>query len=273
MTKYKHISSYDIKEMYENNVLVKDIAKHFGIDRTTVYDRLNGLNVKLRGHINLIEYNRSYFNKIDSPIKAYFMGFILGDGTVCETPNYQVRLELHEQDEKLLKRFASEIGMDHIHVKTSYGHDTQKVVYLGSKEIVTDLMSHGMPTKGKSYVAKPLDLSDSLMQYFWLGLWDADGSISKIKHAPCSFEFEFTGTKELCEGLSYFLEYEGNYVNKRPKTKAYRFRKVLSFVDDLKRVYHQMYDNTPYCLPRKKEKFEKFIKNREDFENGISNQA
>lgn len=215
----------------------------------------------------LIQYNRQYFKKINSPIKAYFLGFILGDGTVYDTPNYQIRIELHKKDVVLLNKFANEIGIDLKHVKTSYDYDTQRVIYLGSKEMVIDLMSHGMPTKGKSYIAKPLDLDESLMQYFWLGLWDADGGISK--HGPNSFHFEFTGTKSLCEGLSQFIGYNGEYVFKRKKTEVYRFRKTLSFSNDLKRVYNTMYNNAPFCLPRKKEKFEAFIKNREDFENGI----
>lgn len=252
--------------MYKNNIPIKDIAKHFGINKSTIYDRLNELNVDLRGRIDLIKYDRNFFENINSPIKAYFIGFIMGDGLIAKSPNYVVRIELHKKDIIILEKFAEEIKMDINNIKTSYGYPSQRVINIHSKKTVFDLINHGVPYNNKSYIAKPLKLDESLMQYFWLGLWDADGSISKIKHAPCSFEFELTGTKELCDGLSHFLGYDGKYVNKRTKTEAYRFRKSLSYLKDLNKIYNRLYGNAPFWLPRKRNKFESFIGMREIYE-------
>ncbi len=139
------------------------------------------------------------------------------------------------------------------------------MIELHSKEMCEDLFKHGIPRKDKSYKAKPLNLPSDLMQSFWLGLYDADGGISK--KSDKSINLELTGTKEICKGFSKFMGFKGGYVYKRKESDVYRFKKGISRLKDLLSIYKKLYYSIGFYLPRKKIKLEKFIEMRRRYKS------
>ena len=68
-------------ERYLDGESITSIAKSYNVDFSVIKKRLEMKNVKFRNNSEAhrkYKYNRKIFNKIDTPLKAYFLGFILG---------------------------------------------------------------------------------------------------------------------------------------------------------------------------------------------------
>ena len=118
-----------------------------------------------------IEVNTRVFESIDTPEKAYWLGFIRGDGCVwrCSSsrrsPFYVIMLTLAEVDREHLEKFKSFIGTNACISKVR-GKYYQLVIY--SKEMFHDLR--------RSLVIPP-PVSEDLLPHFLRGLLDSDGTI------------------------------------------------------------------------------------------------
>src|SRR6202044_2358544 len=55
--------------------------------------------------------NRDYFAAIDTPEKAYILGFLIADGHVHEG-RYRIEVSVKESDAALLRAIAAEMGCD-----------------------------------------------------------------------------------------------------------------------------------------------------------------
>jgi hypothetical protein len=117
----------------------------------------------------------NYFEKIDTPKKAYWLGFLYGDGYITKN-NRNVKLCLAEEDEWLLDDFAHDVGLDTA-CKRYYGpyaSNRQRQIHLRicNKYFVQFLISHGCHNKKSLTIRFPnIDYSDA----FLLGIYDADG--------------------------------------------------------------------------------------------------
>ena len=110
-------------------------------------------------------YNRQYFKKIDSVKKAYYLGFILGDGHVARRKDGDLKsleIGLQKRDREWLETFVLEIEGSQSQVKDILHHNQfwQSIVQIGSKEICLDLKKAGIPTVNKTSRAKYIDFDD-----------------------------------------------------------------------------------------------------------------
>ena len=86
--------------MIDNGAFLNEIAIYCNLDKETTKERLKDLNLTIK---NTNRVNRridsSYFSKIDSPEKAYWLGFLFTDGSVDHYRSTgRIRLQLQEQD-------------------------------------------------------------------------------------------------------------------------------------------------------------------------------
>lgn len=103
-----------VTEMINNGAFLKEIADYCKLDKETMRIRLKELGLKIT---NTNRVNRriksDYFSVIDSPIKAYWLGFLFTDGTV---DHYQktgrIRLQLQERDKEILEKFKEDLSLD-----------------------------------------------------------------------------------------------------------------------------------------------------------------
>lgn len=209
-------------------------------------------------------YNRSYFKVVDSPTKAYWIGFIVGDGHVsCG----QLSFGLAPKDKQLLCNFLDEINGSYEQIKDRK-KERMSQLQIKSKEMVQDLIDVGVPAKNKTFMAVVPDyIPQKHISAFWLGLFDADGSVGVYKsktsckdgiHEYDVVSVTLTGTKDLCLNFSYFLEYEGRYVY--PIANVWRFNIKGKYITD--EIYKKLYKLDIQCLVRKKGIFIKMLRNR-----------
>lgn len=130
--------------------------------------------------------NEHYFDEIDTPNKAYILGFLYADGWNDVDKNV-ITLSLQEGDKSILDDISREIGSNkplrYIHCEhhlEKYGLHTQNQYRLTvSSHIMSQALSKHGCVKDKSLILKFPILRDNLYSHFLRGYFDGDGSICK----------------------------------------------------------------------------------------------
>ena len=214
------------------------------------------------------KYNldESFFSKINNEEKAYWLGFLCGDGAI--TDENKVRLSLGMQDQKHLKRFKRAVkwtGKDYYH------KDTDALeVYFRSFKMIADLACYHV-TSCKTFIAKFPDLPNSLEKHFIRGVFDADGCICRVTRITrgksgqiyifYGGEFNIEGNRKLISAIRSRLVELGlsfNSINYPGKT-INRIR--YGGINQLRMIYKYLYENANIFLERKKKLFEDILKN------------
>lgn len=145
-----------------------------------------------------------FFENIDSEEKAYWLGFIYGDGTVYGN---KIIISLKDSDKEHLEKFKTVIKFDGP-IKQTQKISDDKIYYgwrisISSKQIVKDLFKHGVH-ENKTLTLKFTDtIPKDLERHFWRGLVDADGHIA-IHNRCCVFQM--LGTVNILENLLKFIK-------------------------------------------------------------------
>jgi hypothetical protein len=127
-----------------------------------------------RGRIYALD--QSYFDQVNTPDRAYWLGFLAADGYVHKK-NGSLTVELAEKDREHVRLLAETLGS---------GRPLQEnrgcvALCVNSKHMVASLESIGIMQR-KSGIVEPWDGPPALMPYYWRGLWDGDGHISRIRN-------------------------------------------------------------------------------------------
>lgn len=210
--------------------------------------------------------DETFFEKIDSEEKAYWLGFLSGDGFI--TAGNKIRLSLGIKDKRHLKKFKEAVkwtGKDYFHKDTN-GLE----VYFRSLKMMKDLARYSI-TQRKTFTIKFPNLPKSFERHFIRGVFDADGCICRsvsttrgksgqlyIYHRG---EFDIQGNKEfILATQSRFVELglSRNSINYSGK-KINRIR--YGGINQLKIIYKYLYENATVFLERKKELFKDILKN------------
>lgn len=202
-----------------------------------------------------LDYNRNYFKEIDTEEKAYWLGYIMGDGHVDER---RVCFECNVKDLCILESLADCVEFPKSSI---YFRESRNSCYMtfSCKKMAKDLERHGIPIGNKTETSRILRFNkDTYNRAFMCGLNDADGCFYEGKNR---LEIYLTtGTKSLAEDFGQALGIGGHVSKSR---NVFAFRKTVSRYKDMMKVYNYFYKDAtwPY-LPRKNQKLFKTIWNR-----------
>lgn len=175
----------EIVKLYKKGNSTGKIAKLYDISVKTVCDILKRYNVKRDNRQGGYNLDRDFWKNIDTPAKAYFLGWLITDGNVW---GKQVRIELGSSDEEILELFRKYTGnTSKIHrrkrvVKAKDG-STIRISYFSCvtaycKQWVVDLNKLGIhPNKTPDFCIP--EISEELLPHMLRGMIDGDGSVSK----------------------------------------------------------------------------------------------
>lgn len=256
-------------EFIKNNYLVMSYEKMGQILGFTVAQLLSRIH-----YLGLKKYrtiqNESYFEKIDTSLKAYFLGYIYADGYISYKPEryyYRFGMKLQKQDEYIISKLNQELGGN---CMIRYEEPCNKVIMnvpchssgtvqiiVHSKKIVTDLIKlNYLPNKTYKN-----DIPYIPNEYFWdwlRGYIDGDGSISYVgKHR---LQLNITGNNKDLFNLLHdkLLSYgiETRCYPKGKETLTYSFCCLKT--DSIKKIINFLYYDGCFCLQRKFEKAKRF---------------
>lgn len=212
--------------------------------------------------------NGDYFNNIDTPLKAYLLGFIFADGWISKNSHnsYEFGMELQSADKYILEKINSELGNQNIiyHSKP-YSHKINGIetvtkdmdcLRVYSKPLVNGLIANGIVfNKTKKDVFPIVD--NNLFFDFLRGYIDGDGCYYKCKnntymHITCA------SLKPLryIQNKLYEFEIQTNIYSE--KENKHRLMCVNS--ESMKKLINQLYYEADlFCLKRKYEKIKHLI--------------
>lgn len=124
-------------------------------------------------------FKEDYFHDIDTPEKAYWLGFLAADGGI-NPKNNTVQVNLAGRDIEHLRLFhrALDRNAPIYEVTSNYGTPVARLS-IGSKQMVADLTRHGVGG-AKSFTITPWETdARHLIAPYWRGVFDGDGSIGK----------------------------------------------------------------------------------------------
>jgi hypothetical protein len=90
MRKLKDLSDIEKSEILNQRKIgttEKEISAKFGISLRQYYNLLKLNNIEKRPKVSKFNFNEDYFESIDTEDKAYFLGFIVADGSVSDDTN------------------------------------------------------------------------------------------------------------------------------------------------------------------------------------------
>jgi hypothetical protein len=182
-----------------------EIAQRFGVSRTAIRNQrlTHGLAAASKWSYASKRYNtdRNFFAQIDTPAKAYILGFIIADGSVHKNGK-SVTVAIQKTDAALLRAIAAELGCAApLGRKSPSVRDKGTplaVLTLCGRKLVADLSALGV-RHDKSYTATYPAIPEHLESHLVRGLWDGDGWVGER-------QFSLASTRELVEGVTSAVE-------------------------------------------------------------------
>ncbi len=171
-----------INEYINTEIKSKEIENKYNLNRYYFLKILKKYNVLLKDH--RIKVNENYFEIIDTPAKAYYLGFIAGDGCLRYNEkhnSYMLTIKLNTKDIDILEKFKKDLDSDH-KINTTKELDKRFDVMrnscyitIANNKLCTDLIKNGIKIKKSSDLSVPSCITDKLMPHFIRGLSDSDG--------------------------------------------------------------------------------------------------
>lgn len=249
-----------VKDNYET-MTQREIAEKINRTESAVNIKASKLGLK-KGY----QFNRRYFQNIDSADKAYWLGFIWADGCITKvdaTNSGELSIELQVTDIMHLKKFNKCLD-GNLQVKTRIRSNCFKGQYadreyetafirVHSIDMVNDLEALGCSSAKSSIIGMP-KISDEFMWDFIRGYFDGDGCVRYADpRYPNEIRCDFTSVAEdLTNNLRAWL-YENNVLTHIFHDRN-KLRLTTSGTENAIKLLSNMYDNATIYLDRKYQK-------------------
>ena len=229
-----------------------EIAKHLGCSSFTIrrWRDIHGLprSTANPGGIRW-KTNRDFFAEIDTPEKAYVLGFTVADGCVHKNGKV-VTFVVKASDAYVLTAIGKAAGSD-APLRPKIGRNGfgnvdrhQVALNLSGRKLVDDLAALGVHAN-KSHTATFPVVPAHLERHLVRGLWDGDGWVGQ-------HQFSLIGTTAVVEGAAEAIErHTGRHLG---RSRSNGFPRVQGGRKD-RAVMEWMYSGASISLERKAEAF------------------
>lgn len=191
-----------ICENYQNGETIKSLSDKFKTSPQAIRTLLRKNEIELKGNTQGYPRNSHFFKQIDTPQKAYWLGFLYADGSVSSRNN---EVEISLKDLEHLQKFQKAIeATNHRIQKVEDNRFLKLAVFyhfaIKDKNLHDDLISFGC-VPNKTYIDLNIpDLKEELISHFIRGYFDGDGSLHWLKGTQ-NYRVSFAGCKTLLEDI------------------------------------------------------------------------
>ena len=192
-----------VKWYTEDNLSALQISKlvEFKEDSVLKLLREQGVEIKTAHNLrNLPKYNEEAFLDITEPKAAYYYGWLLTDGWTVYNKDV-IGLSIIASDDAVVYGLCEYMGypLDRVHYVTRADKRTNKVsttvrLKVVNKVLLDRLKMHGFAANKSLKETVPEVLKNN--KYFWRGVFEGDGHLSKPKNA---LKLYVCGGPEICE--------------------------------------------------------------------------
>lgn len=260
----------------ENNLTNVQIANKYNVSKGTITNIVRKYNLILkhpREYKKLAPIDEKYFETIDTQDKAYFLGFITGDGCLKhKETSISLCISLTAPDVEILEKFKYYLNSQH---KISKSKPTERVfngkliktgelvsLAITNTKLCKLLPKHGITYEKSNKISLPTTIPDELMCHYIRGLLDSDGcwriSNNHLEFSICSSVENFI--IELQEYLMQKLNLNKTKIHPNSNTNKC-FSVVYNGNFQTKRIYDYLYKSGGPWLTRKfKKSTEHFLK-------------
>jgi hypothetical protein len=199
-----------------------------------------------------------YFDVIDTPDKAYWLGFISGDGYVREDRGVLL-VRLAETDVGHLRKLGVALGSSAplrlIRGSTKAPGNLYAGLWAHSMPLVRALASHGA-VQAKSLILQPWSGSEHLMRHYWRGLIDADGTIMA---KPNQWQISLVGSQAEVHGFADWVKMQVPATTAQPAQVGKIWKFALRGRVRCRVLAKILYEDAPTVLDRKKTRADALI--------------
>lgn len=212
------------------------------------------------------DINETFFDKIDTEEKAYFLGFLYADG-YNNTDRNSVALSLKGDDKEILEKLSNLLQPDkplqYVEFKTSNSSNQWRLV-IANKHISKRLVELGCD-KAKTYTLKfpkEKQVPSNLIRHFVRGYFDGDGWVGKKA-------ISIVSTLDFCNSLAKILKEQFNincYIRVRHPERNNTIRMLELNKKSARTFLNWIYKDSNIHLQRK---YERYLKQM-DYEKSLS---
>lgn len=195
--------------------------------------------------------NSNYFTNIDTPEKAYILGFLFADG--CNHENtHNVEISLAQRDQEILVKISKILLHGNVHLNEYQDKRNKRnrvMLCVINKQISSDLQRHGCVAR-KTFILKFPSIPEPLHSHFIRGYFDGDGMLVIYRNA----EFSITSTQEMLDEIGNAIAKLGvNYTicKRHKKRKNNNFTLRVHGNQQIETVCNYMYRDAIIYLERK----------------------
>jgi len=201
-----------------------------------------------QGRPRKYNFDLDYFEEINTPEKAYWLGVLYADGSIN---SIHTSVTLSSIDKILIRNLKSALGRTSPikSIPAKGMHKQRFYIHLCSKKMVSDLVKQGC-TSRKTFEIKPPSIAPDLVRHFIRGLWDGDGTVLKD-----GSQASVAGTEDLLKWVRQMLNQSIDLPLRKVRKKpgCYVLDYSGSLVLDRLRTY--LYTDATVFLPRKRKRF------------------
>jgi DNA-binding transcriptional regulator WhiA len=222
---------------------VNSLKKYLGGSWNSAKEQA-GLSTKGVG--GSLDLNENYFSQIETTEKAYWLGMLYGDGSLCEPEKGNAQLSLGLQERKHVQAFLDVLDAEHSITESEKSRNNMFSIGIRNTNLTEDLRSHGLGPNKTHSGSLPELTKDELRAAFVRGLFDADGHVGQNRR------FNITGASQ--ERFSILLDWipvQGSIVDRGDG--AFTFRVGSS--EKVDRLYGWLYPEGVETEPKLNRKY------------------
>lgn len=196
--------------LYEQGVSAKSLGIKFSIDKRRIqkWAETKGILRDKGSSHRFTDFNQNIFDNIDTPEKAYWLGFFYADAYNCQQTN-TFSITLQQNDANHLIKLAKFVEHKIDKIKY-YNSKIGKKEYptcclpLYSKHICNKMFELGCQ-QNKSFIIKyPEWLSTEFNSHFIRGMFDGDGCLT-FREKQKEWKWSLVTTKECAENIQQII--------------------------------------------------------------------
>jgi len=244
----------EIAHRYASSEKACSLAEEFNLAAKAIYNILDKYQVP-RQHItsqNRYSCNEAFFSTIDNELNAYWLGFIAADGYVYNQPGkgYCLLIKLNPVDTGHLAKFKHDIDTDAPIADYSHYVPPFHRISVSSKQLVTDLVSHGIIQAKSTVLEFPTTVPTKLLRHFIRGYFDGDGSVYYGTRGELLMSF--VGTNNMMKEMQKVIA-KNCFVNYASvsKQKGKNLYRIAWHCRGIRRILRYMYEDSAVFLDRK----------------------